>query len=178
MTKKSYWRIWNFINTTLRAWDRKDYLEVGGDGKICRMIKGNTEIIFDPEKMLPLPEKSASYVWHVSIEDFLLLWAVENKQAYAVILLREWDESNLEERVKRFYEILMDNGILIVEGFDKSGLRNDAWRIAGGLKKEGFKTGILRETFLCIYKGEPIEKSISLKIKKSTYHKNPEKYLP
>lgn len=176
--KNNHWRIWNFINTRLRAWTTNNYLEVGGDGKICRMVKGNTEIILDPERMFPLPAKSANYVWHVSIEDFTFHWAVEKKGSYAVILLREWDESNLEERVKSFYEMLMDNGILIIEGFDMSGERNDAWRVAGGLKKQGFKTGIVRNTFLVVYKGEPIEGSIKLKIKKSTFEKNPEKYLP
>jgi len=176
--KKNYWRIWNFINTTLRAWDRKDYLEVGGDGKICRMVKGNTEIVFDSIRTDQFPALFANYVWQVSIEDFLLLWAVEKKGAYAVILLREWNMDNLEDRVKGFYDMLMDNGVLIVEGFDMSGERNDAWRVAGGLKKQGFKTGIVRNTFLVVYKGEPIEGSIKLNIKKSTFDKNPQKYLP
>ena len=177
--KTNYWRVWNLINSNLRAWNRKDYLEVGGDGKICRMVKGNTEIIYDSEKgPFTIPIRSANYIWSVSIDDFLLLWAVEKKQAYAVILLREWDEENLEERVKGFYEMLMDNGVLIVEGFDKSGQRNEAWRIAGGLKKQGFKIGVVRETFLCVYRGEPIEGPIRLKIKKSTFDKNPQKYLP
>jgi len=176
--KANYWRIWNFINTTLRVWSRKDYLEVGGDGKVCRMVKGDTEIVFDPCNLDQFPASYANYAWQVSIEDFLILWAAEKKGAYAVILLREWDESNLEERVKSFYEMLMANGILIVEGFDKSGKRNEAWRIAGGLKKQGFKIRVVRETFLCVYRGEPIEGSIRLKIKKSTFDKNPQKHLP
>ena len=176
--KANYWRIWNFINTTLRAWNRQNYLEVGGNGKICRMVKGNTEIVFDPIRTDQFPALFANYVWQVSIEDFLLLWAVQKKGAYAVILLREWDESNLEDRVKGLYEMLRSSGVLIVERFDKTGEKNEAWRVAGALKKQGHMTVILRDKFFLVYKGSPIEGSIKLKIKKSTFMKNPEKYLP
>jgi hypothetical protein len=173
--KNKYWRIWNFINPTLRVW-KGAYLEIGGDGKVARMIKGDVEIV-TPEKV---PTEWSLYEFDLGIEDFFSLIAPDRKLGYRVILLRDWDEENLEQRIKACFEMLSYDGVLILEGYDRTGERNETWRIAGGLKKHGISTGVEREKYLTIFKTgefEEIQGSITLKIKKRTFQKNPQKYL-
>jgi len=149
---KTYWRIYHYINSTLRAWNRKTYLEIGaGDGLNVRRVEAREKVSVSEGK---LPKEWTGYHYEMKTEDFLNLIAPDQKGRFGVVMLRDWNSQNLEERVKRLYPLLMPDGVLIVSGFDPTGEKNDAWRLAVGLRNEGYPYGVLKGRFLLVYKVE------------------------
>lgn len=169
---KKYWRIYHLINETLRIWKRDFYLEVGmPDGRNLRKVKARIKYATGSRVARDL----VSHQWEMRVDDFLDLVLDDLGERYGVIFLREWDNANLEKRVLKLYERLDEGGLLIVEGMDENGRRNDAWRIAVGLQGMGVVTGRIKD-YLLIYKSDvEIKRTIKSRMRLGTYLKRKEK---
>jgi len=174
----NYWRIYHFINSTLRAWSRKTYLEVGAEiGLNIRKVEAREKYGSSLEK---IPRGWLSYQWEMDGETFCELVARDYKEKFGVIFLRDWKAENLEQRVRSLYPSLMTDGVLIVEGYDITGTKNEAWRLAVGLKSRGIPCGTLKGKYLIIYKPEEemtIPRKVSSRMRLETYLKKSDTLL-
>ena len=174
MKIKSF-KIHNWFNFAVRRSGKFNYLEIGAEsGLNCRLIRAKNDCVSN-ENVHPA---FRLYQYECDPETFfdLICWDLE--KYYDFVFLRDWNEENLEERILKAYRLLSGAGaFLVLENFDPTGEKNDTWKISYGLKKAGIKCKILNEKYLAIEYGGEIE-SISVRTKKSTFKKSPEKYLP
>lgn len=170
---QKYWRVYTLINSTLRAMGWPYYLEVGAaDGLNVRKIERHSEAV----SLAKIPKDWVNWQWEMTPETYFGHAAFDHIGKYGVVFLREWNAENLENRVRMCYDLLMDNGMLILEGIDPEGIKNDAWKIAVGLKAQGINCGIVRGEYLTVYKTKDLTK-IKAGVTKKRFQANPEKYL-
>ena len=173
----NHWTIYLFINKTLRIWNRGDYLEVGaGTGLNVRKIEASRK---HSVSVHTIPKPWAGTQYRTDYEGFMAQTDNSYKDKFGVVFLRDWNSENLEQRVKDLLPMVAPDGMLIIDGYDTTGKRNEAWRVAVGLKKRGVPCGTLKDKYLVVYKQDsaPITGKIASRMKRESYIKQADKLV-
>ena len=172
----SYWRIYHYINARLLSSMNKGYLEIGAmAGLNIRKIKSKDKFCSSEFK---ISTDWTNYQWQMRSDDFCSLVAHEFVERFEIILLREWEAVNLEERIKVLYKALNNEGVLIIDKFDGVGLKNDCWKLAVALKNSDIKIAYLKDQYLLIFKNEiEMPEKLYTKMKLENYLKNFKKLI-
>lgn len=171
-----YWRIYHYINSNLRVF-RGAYLEAGADhGLNIRKVEAREKYGVSEHR---IPPPWLTYQYQMKTGDFCQLIAGDFAGKFRVIFLREYDNGNLEERIKALHPALMPDGILIIDNYDPAGKRNEAWRVAVGLKAKGVPCGTLKDKYLVIFNpdGTELTGRLGSRMKKENYLKRAEKLV-
>jgi hypothetical protein len=124
----TYWRIRHFINGSLTKLSGA-YLEVG-------IGTGNFEKIDTRRKKL--------------VKE---LTEVDAEEKFSVIFLRE-PGKDIADQVKFAYQLLNENGLIILGYYGERGLLNDAWRVTEALKKKKIVSKPYKGYYLIYNSGE------------------------